>query len=145
MIVYPGKIPPSKINLGMFHNSGKNYLQTYKMSLRWNMSTSSALPPNYSIRAKGSTSQSSYFEPCVEKACFGCQGGFKIKTFMAFPISAILGFHGGSLASSGTSALQDRATVCRPLEAPMSLLSVTLRTATATGARCTRYCSRNAC
>ena len=72
--------------------------------------TSSTLPPNYSIQAKSSTSQSFYFEPWVEKACFGSQGGFKIKTFMAFSISATLGFHGGSLASSGTSALQDRAT-----------------------------------
>ena len=98
------------MNLGIFHNLGKTTPHPIKTSIILKVPTSSTLPPNYSIRAKGSTSQSLYFEPWVEKACFGSQGGFKIKTFMAFSILATLGFHGGSLASSGTSALQDRAT-----------------------------------
>ena len=106
----PGKIPPSKMNLGIFHNLEKTTPHPIKTSIILEVPTSSTLPPNYSIRAKGSTSQSSYFEPCVEKTCFGSQGGFKINTFMSFSILATLGFHGGSLASSGTSALQDRAT-----------------------------------
>ena len=106
----PGKMLPSQMNSGIFHNLQKTTPKPTNSSLNRNVPTSSTLPPNYSIRAKGSTSQSFYFEPWVEKACFGSQGGFKIKTFMAFSISATLGFHGGSLASSGTSALQDRAT-----------------------------------
>ena len=109
-MLHPGKIPPAKTNSGISHNFGKTTSHLTKTSIILKVPTSSTLPPNYSIRAKGSTSQSFYFEPWVEKACFGSQGGFKIKTFMAFSISATLGFHGGSLASSGTSALQDRAT-----------------------------------
>ena len=73
----PGKIPPSKMNLGIFHNLGKTTPHPIKTSIILKVPTSSTLPPNYSIRAKGSTSQSLYFETWAEKPFFGARAAWK--------------------------------------------------------------------
>ena len=48
-----------------------------KKSIVVKLPTSSTLPPNYSIRAKGSTSQSLDFEPWAEKAFLGARAAWK--------------------------------------------------------------------
>ena len=48
-----------------------------KKSIVVEVPTSSTLPPNYSIRAKGSTSQSLYFEPWAEKPFLGARAAWK--------------------------------------------------------------------
>ena len=52
-----GKMLPSQMNLGIFHNLPKTTPKPTNSSLNRNVPTSSTLPPNYSIWAKGSTSQ----------------------------------------------------------------------------------------
>ena len=77
LMLDPGKIPPSKMNLGIFHNLEKTTPHLTKTSIILEVPTSSTLPPNYSIRAKGSTSQSLDFEPWAEKACLGARAAWK--------------------------------------------------------------------
>ena len=77
LIFYPGEILPSQVNLGMFHNLRKTTSKHINTSLNRNVPTSSTLPPNYSIRAKGSTSQLLYFEPWAEKPFFGARAAWK--------------------------------------------------------------------
>ena len=77
LMLDPGKIPPSKMNLGIFHNLGKTTPHPIKTSIILKVPTSSTLPPNYSIRAKGSTSQSLYFEPWAEKPFLGARAAWK--------------------------------------------------------------------
>ena len=76
-MLHLGKIPPSKMNLGIFQNFWKTTSHLTKTSIILKVPTSSTLPPNYSIRAKGSTSQSLYFEPWAEKPLLGARAAWK--------------------------------------------------------------------
>ena len=65
LMLHPGKIPPAKTNSGISHNIRKTTSKPIKTSINLKVPTSSTLPPNYSIRAEGSTNQSLYFKHCA--------------------------------------------------------------------------------
>ena len=65
LMLHPGKIPPVQNELGDFEKFGKSTSEPTKTLINLKVPTSSTLPPNYSIRAKGSTSQSLYFKHCA--------------------------------------------------------------------------------
>ena len=76
LMLHLGKNPPAKTNSGISHNIRKTTSKPIKTSINLKVPTSSTLPPNYSIRAKGSTSQSLYF-----KHCAAAQRSAKIRSF----------------------------------------------------------------
>ena len=80
---------PSQTNSGISRFFTKCTLHVIKRSLRWNMSTSCPLEPNYSYRAEGSTSNVIYSEHCAaaqrpwaRKPCFETRNPPKIMIFM---------------------------------------------------------------